>query len=134
MSYNRLALLCSYALLATLVFSLPAFIFDPYIENIFQITIWSIIYFFFFCFLALYFGKKVAQSKDINAINKLFMILVLLKLASALAIFIIFVKIYEPEGRLFVMPFIGAYISYTIVEVKSLKSLSKLKSQDEKQD
>ncbi|TVQ46786.1 MAG: hypothetical protein EA362_07420 [Saprospirales bacterium] len=132
MTYTRLAIFCFYALLATLVFSLPAFIFDPNIETIFHISIWSIVYFIFFCFLALYFGKTVAKSKDLNAINKLFMVLVFLKLATALAVFLIFVKFYQPEGRWFVMPFIGAYITFTIVEVISLKSLSKMKSQDEK--
>jgi len=134
MSYYRLLLWCFYALLGTMIFALPSLYYSPFTETVLQMTIWSVFYFTAFCFLALFMGKMMVKGKDINAMTKLFMVLVFLKLATALAMFLIFVKLYEPEGSWFVMPFIGAYISYTIVEIISLKSLSKLSSKHGRQE
>lgn len=125
MSYTRLLLWCTLALIGTLVFAAIAFFLSQYPETILKITVLSVLYFSAFCFLALALGKAVVKSKDLNALNKLFMVLVFLKLVTVLGIFLIFVNLHQPEDKWYVLPFIGSYIAYTVVEVISLKSLSK---------
>ena len=125
MNYGKLALWC---LLAAVV-ALPVIGLSWYLSEdkmpVEHISIFSLIYFTAFCFLALAMGKAVVKSKDLNAMNKLFMVLVFLKLITALGFFLIFMNVYEPQERWFVLPFITTYITFTAVEVISLKVLSK---------
>lgn len=126
-SYSKLSLWCLYAFLLSTPVIFIALHLAEYTQSVIHMSIFSTLYFTAFCFLALALGKTVIKSKDLNAINKLFMVLVFLKLASALGLFLIFMYIYEPVERWFVLPFIGMYITFTAVEVISLKSLSKSK-------
>jgi len=125
MNYGKLAFWCLLAAVMALPIIGLAWYFSEDKMPVVHISIFSLVYFSAFCFLALAMGKVVVKSKDLNAMNKLFMVLVFLKLVTALGFFLIFMRIYEPEERWFVLPFIITYITFTAVEVISLKVLSK---------
>ncbi|TVR76862.1 MAG: hypothetical protein EA409_12825 [Saprospirales bacterium] len=93
------------------------------VELLWLMTAVSIVYFTLFCLIAFFLGVKAVKSRDLNAMNKLFMALVLVKLTTALVLVVVFLKIFEPSGKLFILPFIIAYVAYTAVEVISLRTL-----------
>ena len=94
-------------------------------HGLWAMTVAAVVYFTLFCLVSFLLGKKAIKSKDLNAMNKLFMVLVLAKLITALALVVIFIKWLQPDGKTFIIPFIVAYLLFTFIEVKSLRSLLK---------
>lgn len=124
-SYQKLLICFFYAFIISLPFILGAMYFADQWVDVLLMTLYSTIYFSLFCLLAFLFGKKTTYSKDINAMNKLILILVLVKLITSLALVFGFMMIHEPADRWFVVPFLATYVTFTFVEVISLRSLLK---------
>lgn len=120
---NKVLLWCFYAMIITLASSSLLSLAGEEVDLLWMMSGVSVAYFTIFCLLAFYLGVKAVKSKDLNAMNKLFMALVLVKLVTALVVVVAFLKAFEPTGKLFILPFIIAYVAYTVVEVVSLRSL-----------
>jgi hypothetical protein len=125
MSFKAIVYWCIYAGAATLLITGLLSLASGEQLLLWLMSVYSIVYFTLFCIVLFSLAQKAVQSKDLNAINKLFMVSVLVKLATALAVVVGFLKWYQPEENLFVLPFIVAYIAFTAVEVFSLKKLVK---------
>ncbi|GEM_PF-2551453 len=123
MQFRTLVLWCIYAALLTV--AVTALLSTASNENnlLWLMTIYSVVYFVLFCVVLFRMAQKAVKSKDLSAVSKLFLGSVLVKLFTALALVVGFLKWYEPEENLFVLPFIAAYVAFTTVEVISLKKL-----------
>ena len=78
----------------------------------------------FFMFMV---GKRAASSANKNNFTNVFLVFLMLKLFLCAGLMIGYLKILEPETKLFILPFFGLYIIYTIFEVFFLIKLGKVK-------
>jgi hypothetical protein len=83
---------------------------------------------FFVCLSVFMFftGRAAALSKNKNAFTNAFLVFLMMKLFLCGGIMIGYLKLTEPDTKLFVLPFFGLYIIYTTFEVFFLISLGKL--------
>ncbi|GAB5555360.1 MAG: hypothetical protein Sapg2KO_49510 [Saprospiraceae bacterium] len=70
-------------------------------------------------------GKRAAASENKNNFTNAFLIFLMLKLFLCASLMIGYLKIFEPETKLFILPFFSLYIIYTIFEVFFLIKLGK---------
>jgi len=77
--------------------------------------------------LIFFLGKKSATSTN----NYLFIYLIMgnifLKFFASIVIVVLYFKLFEPNDRLFLFPFMFIYLIFTIFETYVLSSLAKLK-------
>ncbi len=123
MRFRTLVIWCLYATLLTVAVTALLSTVSTESNLLWLMTIYSVVYFVLFCVVLFRMAKKAVMSKDLTAVSKLFLGSVLVKLFTALALVVGFLKWYEPEENLFVFPFIAAYVAFTTVEVISLKKL-----------
>lgn len=88
----------------------------------------SILLFIGLCIFMFYVGRKTALSKNKNDFTNAFLIFLMVKLFSCAILAIAYLKVVEPETKLFVLPFFGLYIIYTTFEVVFLTKLGRLKT------
>ena len=55
-------------------------------------------------------------SKNKNAFTSVILMTTMAKMFLAILIIVIYVKVFEPDSRMFVFPFLGIYLIYTIFE------------------
>ena len=123
MQFRTLVLWCIYATLLTVAITALLSTVSNETNLLWLMAAYSVGYFVLFCTVLFRMAKKAVISKDLAAVSKLFLGSVLVKLFTALALVVGFLKWYEPEENLFVLPFIAAYVAFTTVEVISLKKL-----------
>lgn len=70
-------------------------------------------------------GKRAAQSENKNNFTNAFLIFLMMKLFLCGSLMIGYLKLMEPDTKLFILPFFGLYIIYTIFEVFFLIKLGK---------
>ncbi len=86
---------------------------------------WSIFLFFVvLCFLIFSLSKKAVKSKNKHQFTNVFLIFLTIKLLFSAGIILGYAKVVEPSSKLFVAPFFGLYLIYTIFEVYFLIRLA----------
>lgn len=73
-------------------------------------------------------GKKAALSENKHNFTNAFLIFLMLKLFLCASLMIGYLKIIEPETKLFILPFFSLYLIYTIFEVFFLIRLGNTQS------
>lgn len=71
---------------------------------------------------------KAAVSKDKNAFTSLIIGFTFAKLLLTVALVLVYKKIANPEGALFLVPFFLIYIVFTIFETVFMTKLGKIKA------
>lgn len=83
----------------------------------------SLLFFIGLSIFMFFVGRKAAASENKNNFTNVFLIFLMLKLFLCAGLMIGYLKILEPETKLFVLPFFGLYIIYTVFEVLFLIKL-----------
>lgn len=86
----------------------------------------SLLFFILLCTFMFFTGRAAALSKNKNAFTNAFLGFLMLKLFLCGGILIGYLKLSQPDTKLFVLPFFGLYIIYTTFEVIFLIKLGKL--------
>lgn len=72
-------------------------------------------------------GKSAIKSSNKFAFTNLVMVYTMAKMFLAILIIVAFGKIMQPSTKLFILPFFGVYLFYTIFETYFMMKLSKTK-------
>ena len=75
---------------------------------------------------AYYLGKGAAESSSKYRFIHLMMILIIVKMFICVALVLFYVKIGQPSTKLFVIPFLLIYLTFTIFEIHVLQKLAKV--------
>jgi F0F1-type ATP synthase assembly protein I len=88
---------------------------------------WLITLFMFFL------GRKAVQSSNKYMFIRLVIASVMAKMMLILLIIVVYVKLFQPDSKLFVLPFIGVYLIFSVFETLVLYriALSKTASKNE---
>lgn len=86
----------------------------------------SLLFFILLCTFMFFTGRAAALSQNKNAFTNAFLGFLMLKLFLCGGLMIGYLKLTEPDTKLFVLPFFGLYIIYTTFEVLFLIKLGKL--------
>ena len=82
--------------------------------------------------LLMYFiGHKAISSKNKNNFISVILVSTVVKMFMAILIIFVYIRVYLPESRLFVLPFLGIYLIYTVYETYFMMKLAKMKTNDE---
>lgn len=82
--------------------------------------------------LLMYFlGHKAVSSKNKNNFISVILVSTVVKMFMAILIIFVYIRVYLPESRLFVLPFLGIYLIYTVYETYFMMKLAKMKTNDE---
>lgn len=82
----------------------------------------------FFCLVSImmyYTGKNAIRSSNKFAFTNLVMVYTMVKMFLAILIVMAYGKIVQPSTKLFILPFFGVYLFYTIFETYFMMKLSK---------
>lgn len=80
------------------------------------LSIWSLIGFTIMTILIFALGQNFSRSKNKYLYNNLIVMNFLLKLMVSILVVYVFVKQYDPEGKLYLIPFVIIYLAFTIFE------------------
>lgn len=90
---------------------------------------WGTLAFFaLLCVGMFYIGRKTALSENKNDFTNAFLLFLMVKLFASALLVIIYLKTVEPQTKLFVLPFFGLYLIYTVFEVIFLSKLGRMKA------
>jgi hypothetical protein len=76
-------------------------------------------------------AKVAAASANRHSFTNVVMGITMLKMVFSIAIIYAYVVLAEPANKLFVLPFFGIYIIYTVFEVYAMMQLSHTKPREE---
>lgn len=85
----------------------------------------------FFCLVSTmmyYTGKNAINSSNKYAFTNMVMAYTMIKMFLAIIIIMAYGKIVQPSTKLFILPFFGVYLFYTIFETYFMMKLSKTKA------
>ncbi len=91
-----------------------------------EISLISIAFFALLSIVIHHVAKRAAQSSNKNLLTQFVMIVVFVKMATCLLLIVGYDRIYRPESRYFIIPFLTYYIIYTIFEVYVVTKANKL--------
>lgn len=85
--------------------------------------------------LLMYFaGRRTAASSNKNDFTNAILGFTVLKLFLAIAVIFSYIQLFQPEGKLFILPFFFAYFWYTIFETYFMMRLGRSSGVAPKQD
>jgi hypothetical protein len=90
-----------------------------------QFTLWCVTAFVIINVLAYYTGRRATNSKSNYRFIQLMMMLILMKMIVCVALVVAYVKISNPESKLFVLPFLTTYLIFTIFEIFVLQKIAR---------
>ncbi len=89
---------------------------------------WISLLFFITLSLVMYFaGYATAISQDKNAFSRMLLFFTASKMMLSVLILIAYYELSKPVSGIFVVPFLGIYVVYTIFETWFMMKLAKLK-------
>jgi hypothetical protein len=88
---------------------------------------WSLVLFISLSIFMYFIGKKAAISSQKYLFIQIIMLFILVKMFLAIAVLLVYKKVYKPESSIFILPFFVAYIIFTIFETYFMTLLSRLK-------
>jgi hypothetical protein len=100
----------------------------PAMQQHWPVSVASVILFSVISILLFFMGENSARSSNKFAFNGLVTISVLGKIVFSMVVLLIYFKVWKPDNRLFVVPFLLIYVIYTIFETAFLLKLAQLKS------
>ncbi|MCB0644436.1 MAG: hypothetical protein KDC44_22485 [Phaeodactylibacter sp.] len=94
----------------------------------FQVLSWLSLGFFFLVSWTMYtLGSRLAVSSNKNAFTSMVMVFVFAKMLLSVLIIAVYAKTFEPQSKLFVLPFFLVYLIYTIFETYFLMIVGRTK-------
>jgi hypothetical protein len=102
-------------------------LFVPSLKQHNVVAWWSLLLFAFLSIPMYIIGKKAALSSQKLLFIQVIMVFILVKMLLAIAILLIYKKLYKPESSLFVLPFFVAYFIFIIFETYFMTRLARLK-------
>ena len=103
------------SILLSLVIHFSIGIFLP-IEAYLNLTFGAIVFFGLLATLVYFLGERALRLKTKNGFFSIVLINVFLKLIGSFVVVLIYVKLFEPEDRLFLIPFLLIYLVFMIFE------------------
>ena len=90
---------------------------------------WVGIAFFVLISILMYFlGSKAAMSENKNTFTNVVIGFTMGKMMLSVIIILIYNKLVAPDDKLFILPFFGIYLVYTIFETYFMMKLGRMKS------
>lgn len=87
---------------------------------------WSTFAFFLlFTLLAFWYGNMAARSTNKHQFTNAFMILTMIKMLFSLMIVVGYFFLAKPTDKLFIVPFFGIYLIYTVFETALLMKMGR---------
>ena len=83
-------------------------------------------FFFLFCTLMYFAGHRAAHSRNKNDFTNTFLGFTAGKMFMTVIIVYVYLQIAKPEDKLFILPFFGIYLIYTIFEVYFMSRLGRM--------
>jgi len=80
------------------------------------LSIWSLVGFTIMTVLIFILGQNFSRSKNKFLYNNLIVMNFILKLMVSILVVYVFVKQYDPEGKLYLIPFVLIYLAFTVFE------------------
>jgi len=104
-------------------------LFKPYVD----LTAWTAIFMALFAVLMYLLGVHTIKSTNPYRFIQIVIAGVLFKIILAIGLLALYVHIYQPESRYFVVPFVAIYLLYSIFETYAMYilALQKKTKQDE---
>ena len=120
--YNQLvALSLSVAALLILLNFIPLFQADIPVSWI------SWAFFIIFTIVVFYVSKSAAISANPHNFTSVIIGVVIGKMFFSILIILLYIKIFNPESRYFLLPFFAIYFTFTIFELSFMTKLGKMK-------
>lgn len=91
------------------------------------LSYWSICFFTVFCIVFFIWGKNLSKSKNLFRFNEVIVFSTLSKMLFSIIMLGAFKKIFQPNSKYVILPFIVIYLVYTIFETYFLTKLAKQK-------
>ena len=89
---------------------------------------WSSLAFFILLSILMYFiGKRNALSENKNDFTNVVLGFTMGKMFISAILIYLYIQLVEPEGKLFILPFFGIYLFYTVFETYFMMRLGKTK-------
>jgi hypothetical protein len=82
-------------------------------------------FFVLFTLLAFWYGSMAARSTNKHQFTNAFMVLTMIKMLFSLMIIVGYFFLAKPANKLFIVPFFGIYLIYTIFETALLMRLGR---------
>lgn len=102
------------------ILSLSLILFGLHQHHLFSehslLSIWSMLGFTLMTILIFSLGQNFSRSKNKYLYNNLIVMNFLLKLMVSILVVYLFVKQYDPEGKLYLIPFVLIYLAFTVFE------------------
>lgn len=87
----------------------------------------SLVFFFLLTIIMYYIGRRAAQSDNQNSFINAVIGLTMLKLMLSAIIIFVYNEWAQPAGILFILPFFGIYLLFTIFETYFMMKLGSMK-------
>jgi len=82
-------------------------------------------FFVLFTLLAFWYGSMAARSTNKHQFTNAFMVLTMIKMMFSLMIIVGYFFLAKPANKLFIVPFFGIYLIYTIFETALLMKMGR---------
>lgn len=87
----------------------------------------AVVLFIILSVMAYYLGKRGATSTNKYRFVHIIVFFILLKMVASIVLIVGYIKLAEPTGKVFIVPFLVVYLFYTIFEVYFLEKIARLK-------
>ncbi len=104
--------------------------FIPYLHPFFFFTVALYAFFVIFVYAAYHLGYKNAIDKDKNAFTRLVLMFIFFKMMICIMGIVVYVKLFEPASKGFLIPFLFLYVIYSYFEFNIFTKLSHLKEKE----
>lgn len=85
----------------------------------------TLVFFILFTLLAFWYGNMAARSSNKHQFTNAFMGLTMIKMLFSLMIVVGYFFLAKPSDKLFIVPFFGIYLIYTVFETALLMKLGR---------
>jgi hypothetical protein len=98
-------------------------------QSLLTFNIACVILFFFLTIFAYFAGKKAALSSNNYRFIQLIILFIFIKMVLSLVLVLGYWNAFQPDTKLFVIPFILVYLIFTIFELYFLENLARVEKE-----
>ncbi|MFN7119239.1 MAG: hypothetical protein ACK4TA_20740, partial [Saprospiraceae bacterium] len=99
----------------------------PSLQAYLHFSWWSLAFFVFFCILTYLIAYRAVHRKNKFAFINAALVLTFIKMLLCVVVVGAYIKLANPPSRLFILPFLGIYVVYTIFETYFMMKIGKTK-------
>lgn len=103
-------------------------LFFPALQRFADIAWWSLGVFTVLSLLMYLAGKSAALSSNKYIFIQLIMVSIFFKMVAGVGVLLVYKKLFQPDSKLFVIPFFVVYLTFTIFETYFMTQLARMKN------